>query len=214
MTSRLDLALALLHTAPFGALATHSLAVPGYPFASALPYVTDEHHRPVFLISRLAEHTQNLLADARASLLLAAPENGSVQTGARATVVGEVARIEAPSPLLVERYLRYHPDTRDYLKLDFAFFRLQPLRIRVIGGFGQAGWLDGRQLLDAPSVPLQLEARVLGELGERLPAGSSVLGLDAYGVDCPGEGRRVRHAFAGGAVEGEALLPAVLRALA
>ena len=69
MNIQLDTVIPLLHESAFGVLATHSTQLPGYPFASILPFVLDESHRPIFLISALAEHTKNLLADARASFL-------------------------------------------------------------------------------------------------------------------------------------------------
>jgi putative heme iron utilization protein len=138
MRSRLEILIDLLHGAGDAALATQSLSMPGFPFASAVPFATDERHRPLLLISRLAEHTQNLNADARASLLLSRPLGDGEM--ARVTLLGQVAPAEA-SQELVARYLRYHPEAERFLRLgDFAFHRLEPVRIRVIGGFAQAGW--------------------------------------------------------------------------
>jgi hypothetical protein len=45
----------LLHTIPRAALATHSTSLPGYPFASAVAFAPSEGHRPVLLMSRLAD---------------------------------------------------------------------------------------------------------------------------------------------------------------
>jgi pyridoxamine 5'-phosphate oxidase-like protein len=42
----------------------------GFPFGSVMPYGLDDHGRPIFLISTVAMHTQNLQADSRASLLV------------------------------------------------------------------------------------------------------------------------------------------------
>src|SRR5437868_2615907 len=50
-------------------LATQSAKHPGWPFASVMPYALDTDASPIFLISGMAIHTQNLLADPRASLL-------------------------------------------------------------------------------------------------------------------------------------------------
>src|SRR5438874_494982 len=57
-----------------GTLATLSRRHPGHPFASVMPYALDDAGRPVFLISSMAMHTQNLEADARASLLVMQPD--------------------------------------------------------------------------------------------------------------------------------------------
>jgi putative heme iron utilization protein len=60
-------AIHLLHEAAYGTLATHSAILPGYPYATVVPYVPDETQRPVVCLSALAEHTKNLLADSRVS---------------------------------------------------------------------------------------------------------------------------------------------------
>jgi len=42
----------------------------GYPYASLITVGTDASGAPIFLISGLARHTQNLAKDARASILV------------------------------------------------------------------------------------------------------------------------------------------------
>lgn len=194
MKPRLATLIDLLHRCPDGALATHSLAVPGYPFATALPFATDQQHRPVFLISRLAEHTQNLAADPRASLLVRIPlAEGEM---ARATVVGPVAPIEA-EPLLVERYLRYQPEAERFLEFgDFRFFRMEPAQARIIGGFAQAGWLDGERIGVSPRLTLAEERDLLDVLAA--PAGATLLGVDSLGLDLRMGMQRLRLGFESG----------------
>jgi len=46
----LESVLALLHQARYGVLATHSLQLQGFPYATPVPYVLDECHRPVLCI--------------------------------------------------------------------------------------------------------------------------------------------------------------------
>src|SRR3989442_1467952 len=53
-----------------GTLCTLALEPEGYPYGSFVT-VAFENGDPVFLISRLAEHTRNLERDSRASLLVA-----------------------------------------------------------------------------------------------------------------------------------------------
>lgn len=194
MKPRLATLIDLLHRCPDGALATHSLAVPGYPFATALPFATDQQHRPVFLISRLAEHTQNLAADPRASLLVRIPlADGEM---ARATVVGPVAPIEA-EPLLVGRYLRYQPEAERFLQFgDFRFFRMEPAQARIIGGFAQAGWLDGERIGVSPRLTLPEERELLDALAA--PAGATLLGVDSLGLDLRLGAQRLRLGFEAG----------------
>jgi putative heme iron utilization protein len=211
VTSRLHTLIELLHTASDAALATHSLDLPGYPFASSVAYATDEHHRPLLLISRLALHTQNLAADPRASLMVArALGDGEM---ARITVLGDLQPIEADD-LLTARYLRFNPDSERFLALgDFHFHRLEPRRIRVIGGFAEAGWLDPRQLLSAPWLGLADEARLIAAVAPQLSADRCVLGVDAHGIDLRVGSRRERLTFKAGPVTAESALPALRRAL-
>ena len=87
----------LLYLGRIGSLSTHSLKQPGFPFGSVMPYALDGHGRPIFLISTMAMHTQNLRADPRASLLVTQQESGGDVLGAsRVTLVGDVRHIEAP----------------------------------------------------------------------------------------------------------------------
>src|SRR6202162_5851221 len=53
-----------------GSLSTHSRKFPGFPFGSMMPYAVDLPGHPVFFISSMAMHTQNLLQDPRASLFI------------------------------------------------------------------------------------------------------------------------------------------------
>ena len=86
-----------------GSLSTHSRKFPGFPFGSLMPYAADGQGRPVFFISSMAMHTQNLGNDPRASLLIAQPEaEGDPLGAARMTVVGSAAEIAGcggPRPL-------------------------------------------------------------------------------------------------------------------
>lgn len=210
MASRLSTLISLLHGAGDLALASHSTAVPGFPFVTSVAFATDEHHRPVMLLSRLAEHTKNLIADSRGSVLV------SRQLGdgelARASIIGDVAEFE-PSSLLIERYLRFHPAAEQFLQLgDFRFFRMDPIRIRVVGGFAQAGWLDGRQLLDAPHISLESEKALIEGVQPSIATGALLLSVDAYGVDYRKDELRHRVEFKTGPVGGDAAMAALRRA--
>jgi putative heme iron utilization protein len=200
---RLEILLDLLHRCADAALATQSVAVPGYPFASALAFALDDRHRPVILISRLSEHTQNLEADPRASLLV----HRRTATGdlARATLVGTVTPIEA-DPLLVARYLRYQPAAEMFLQLgDFRFFRLEPLQARIIGGFAQASWLAGERLTAVAGPDLAEERQLLDELAAAVPAGAELLGIDGFGLDLHAGGERRRLPFDAPPLTGDVL---------
>src|SRR5438477_12496181 len=63
----------LVYLGRLGSLSTLSRKQPGFPFGSVMPYGVDDRGRPIFLISTMAMHTQNLQADPRASLLVTQP---------------------------------------------------------------------------------------------------------------------------------------------
>src|SRR5436309_7894523 len=81
----------LVYLGCVGSLSTLSRKQPGFPFGSVMPYGLDDHGRPIFLISTMAMHTQNLQADARASLLVTQEDSDGEPLGAsRVTLVGSV----------------------------------------------------------------------------------------------------------------------------
>ncbi len=186
--------LTLLHTCTFGTLATHSVQVPGFPYATVLPYVLDSQHRPLLCISALAEHTKNVLADPRVSLSVVQPGAEDVQDVARLTLVATIERIE-PDPALLARYLRYQPKTAELLALDFMFFRLQPLRVRYIGGVGRMGWLSDREWAELPALPGDVEENFLRETSAVIGGRVRILSADCFGIDYEIRGQRHRQCF-------------------
>src|SRR5436190_56526 len=72
-----------------GVLSTVSRKFPGYPFGSVVPFVLDQQAQPVILVSALAEHTRNLAADARCSLIVQEPGIEDMQAAARLTCVAD-----------------------------------------------------------------------------------------------------------------------------
>jgi hypothetical protein len=205
MLSRLELLIDLLHSVQEAALATHSTTLDGFPFASAVPFVTDEHHRPVMLISGLAEHSRNLAANPRASLMIAKTLGEGEM--ARVSLMGEVHPIDA-DPLLVARYLRYHPHAERFLQLgDFRFHRFEPIKVLTVGGFAKASWLEGSRLLEAPVISFSDEAELLAQYMQDPFEGCQLRGGDAFGADAVLDGRLVRVRFSAGPVTKETWLP-------
>lgn len=136
---------ALLLSQYQGALATQSQAMPGFPFGSVAPYCLDAEGRPLLLISRIAQHTRNLKADPKCSLLLAEPGADDAQAAARLTVMAHAEQLQGQAQIdaAAERYYRYFPEAAGYDRAhDFDFWVLAPVRYRYIGGFGAIDWLD------------------------------------------------------------------------
>jgi len=127
-----------------GVLSTLSQRVAGFPFGSVAPFILDHTGCPVILISTLAEHTRNITADPRVSLIVQ-PYSPDMQVAGRVTVLGQARRLEEKSAL-GPRYLRFHPQAEDYFAMhDFSFYRIEPVRIRYIGGFGRIHWVEPAQ---------------------------------------------------------------------
>jgi heme iron utilization protein len=147
----------LLHLSSVATLSTLSRKQPGFPFGSLMPYALDPAGRPIFLISTMAMHTQNLKADPRASLFVtqAAPD-GDVLGAARVTLVGSVLPLsEAEKPEARTLYLKAHPNSQYWVDFnDFAFFRLEPVDIYYVGGFGVMGWVTAPDYAAAHPDPL------------------------------------------------------------
>ena len=211
MNIHFDAVIHLLHNASQGALATQSTHMPGYPFASLLPFVLDEQHRPIFLISSLAEHTKNLIADRRASLLVANVSEPTLLANERLSLIGDAERFE-PSPELIARAVRYQPDIEQYLALgDFAFFRFNPKRARYIAGFGQMGWVEEEAWANCACLPPADEVRLIHE---HQSVNARLLGLDCYGFDSECNGKRERQCFPNAPVAAEKIGEVLKRFLA
>src|SRR5580704_2208276 len=152
----------LVYLASIGSLSTLSRKQPGFPFGSVMPYALDERGRPIFLISTMAMHTQNLQADARASLLVTQPP--PTQPGAsadplgasRVTVMGNVLLI--PEPELADArqlYLDRHAHSKYWVDFeDFSFYRMDVMDVYYVGGFGVMGWVSAREYESAQPDPL------------------------------------------------------------
>lgn len=206
---KLDLApvINLLHSATASTLATQSLQMPGYPYATVVPNILDEQHRPLLLISALAEHTKNLLADSKVSLSVMESGIATVQDGKRLTLVGDAEHFE-PSQELIARYLRYVPEAEQYLQLDFMFFRIQPKRLRYIGGVGKMGWLEADTLEAGNKLSLAAEAELLGEAEVLAPRSVTLLGIDPFGIDYIADGFRDRRELGAGSIRDAVLAAA------
>jgi hypothetical protein len=147
----------LLREARSGALAT-LMPGSGDPYCSLINVATAFDGAPVFLLSRLALHTKNVLADPRASLMLDERKDGDPLEGARIMLMGTLAVIDDVSARA--RYLARHPDAYMFAGFgDFAFYRMTMTRAHLVAGFGRIDDLtpadvltdvsDAADLLDA-----------------------------------------------------------------
>jgi hypothetical protein len=147
----------LLSLESLATLSTMSRKHPGFPFGSLMPYALDAAGRPIFLISNMAMHTQNLHSDPRCSLFVARPAaDGDPLGAARVTLVGNAETVpENEKGAAREIYLARHENSRYWVDFaDFNFFRLEPIDLYYVGGFGVMGWVEAEAYAHASPDPL------------------------------------------------------------
>lgn len=161
----------LARAARFGSLATMARDPEGFPYASLVALTTDARGRALLLLSRLAEHTQNLLARPEASvLLLESPIQGDklLERG-RVTLIGACQPVppeEAPECRAL--FLAAHPDAATYADFsDFTHYRIEPRSLRYVGGFGRMSWVEAAAYARAEPDPLaEFAPRILGHMND------------------------------------------------
>jgi heme iron utilization protein len=135
---------ALLATESVGLLSTISVRRAGTPYGSLTPYALSAGGAPLLLLSALAAHTHNLLADPRAGLFVG--DHTAVadpQAGARLSLMGRAVLVAVDDVADARaRYLARWPRNVDTVALhDFSFWRFDIEEARFIGGFGDIRWL-------------------------------------------------------------------------
>jgi putative heme iron utilization protein len=147
----------LVYLGRIGSLSTLSRKQPGFPFGSVMPYASDEQGRPIFLISTMAMHTHNLLADPRASLLETQPDTSGDPLGAsRVTLLGNISAIDKAEIAEVrELYLERYENSKHWVDYeDFSFYRMSVIDVYYVGGFGVMGWVSAADYQSARPDPL------------------------------------------------------------
>ena len=119
----------------------------GYPYASLITLATEADGTPLCLISTLAQHTRNIVADNRASILFDGTDGyGDPLEGGRISVFGKVEKIEENQARA--RFIARHPSAENYVDFtDFDFYRLRIEGSHFVGGFGRIHDLQPGELL-------------------------------------------------------------------
>ena len=154
------LARSLLRRSRQGALATLQ-AGSGDPYCSLVNVASHADGSPILLISRLAVHTRNLLADSRVSLMLDERAPGDPLEGARIMLAGRAEpAATADSASLRRRYLNAHRSAEAFVDFkDFSFFQIRPAAAHLVAGFGRIVDLEpGQFLTDISDAGALLEA--------------------------------------------------------
>jgi heme oxygenase (biliverdin-IX-beta and delta-forming) len=194
----------------------------GFPYGSLVTIAVDDAGRPLLLLSELAEHTSNLLARPEASILMTEPLGGHNEPLAlgRVTLLGACVRVtDGERAGVRDAFLKHQPTAAYYVDFaDFGFYRLQPMALRYVGGFGRMSWVTAEDYGTAEPDPLAsaaveilkhmnddhadaVLAYVRGLAGVEDAAGATMTAVDRYGFDMaaatPKGPRAVRLAFDG-----------------
>jgi heme iron utilization protein len=152
-------------------LATIARDPDGFPYGSLVTVAVDASGRPLLLLSQLAEHTQNLQRRADASILLTEPPDRH----RKPLDLGRITLLGPCRPLGVDdidaarhTFLAAHPDAGQYVDFkDFSFYRLDPISLRYVGGFGRMSWVSADDYLVAEPDPLRAAAAgILSHMNE------------------------------------------------
>ncbi len=201
----------LIRSADRAALATALAGEASHPYASLALTASAMDGSPLLLISDLAEHTKNLLRDARLSLLFDGTEGlEDPMSGTRAGVLGRAV----PSADAGERarFLARHPSAQDYADFhDFRLYRVDIDRARLVAGFGRIRWVSGTDILltdsgtlarDEPMILAHMNddhADAIGSYATVLlgldPGPWRMVGIDPEGCDLRAGGRLARLPF-------------------
>ncbi len=201
----------LLRAIRVGALGTLDTGT-GFPITTLVSVATDLDGAPILLVSGLSHHTKNLKGDPRCSLLLSEGGRGDPLAHPRLTLVAEARQVD--DPVIRRRFLARHPKSKLYVDFpDFAFYRLEPLRMMLNGGFARA--FDGEASHILSPLPdrasyAELEEGAVAHMNEdhadalelyarvlcKMPGGAwRATGLDPHGLDLALNDRTARIAF-------------------
>jgi hypothetical protein len=135
----------LLREGRTGALAT---LIPGSgdPYCSLVNVATAADGSPLLLISTLAVHTRNVLADPRCSLMIDERKAGDPLEGGRVMLMGTAAKTDDKD--VRRRYLDRQPEAGLFAGFaDFAFYRILLKGAHLVAGFGRIVDLEPEDVL-------------------------------------------------------------------
>jgi putative heme iron utilization protein len=104
-------------------------------------------------VSRLAWHTQDMLADARVALSVAQADDRREDpfTLARVTIRGEASQLGPDEGLKRAWLARFPAQAVNFELADFSFWRIAPRDARFVAGFGRIHNLSAAELAAAAS---------------------------------------------------------------
>ena len=202
----------ILRRCPKGALGTIDHAC-GSPHVSLVICATDPIGSPIFLLSQLAQHTQNLQENSKIGLLLDDTDGlDEPLTGGRLSLTGQIETCD--DDMCRQRFLNRHQSAALYADFgDFSFYRMAIDHGHFVGGFGAIHDLSKDDLLLDPTCGTAMDAHeaeiiahmnsdhcdVVSLIAEKLNGadvgGWRLTGVDREGCDLMSGFRSVRQNF-------------------
>ncbi|WOF72478.1 pyridoxamine 5'-phosphate oxidase family protein [Parvibaculaceae bacterium PLY_AMNH_Bact1] len=128
----------------------------GSPLVTLVAIAIMEDGAPLLLLSRIAAHTQNILREPHASLLIEGTSDGpDPMTAPRLSLGGKVLALDdAEIANAKARFLEKHPGSEPYdTELDFNYYRLAIESARFNQGFGRFRKLSKTDILRSLGSP-------------------------------------------------------------
>jgi len=202
----------------------------GHPYVSLVALAFDYDASLLLLLSDLAQHSRNIAADPRVSLLFDGGGPGHQVADPlaepRMSLLGRALRCDDP-PLLA-RFTARHPSAAVYAGFgDFHLYRVAIDRGHLVAGFGRISWVEATELRFAGEfVALAAAEREIVEhmnadhveaialFAERLVGrpGTNwrMTGIDPEGIDLRREGETARIDFPGPVLNARAARQALI----
>lgn len=221
-----------------GVLCTGHALADGWPYGSVVPYAVLDDFDVAIFVSDIAEHTRNLRADPRATLMVRDSASHDPQADPRHAMMVRARCPDGEEAAALERayFTRFPASERMREAHGFSVWRLECERVRWIAGFGSMGWIDRASWTGAPDPVAPHAAGIVAHLNEDHAdamlelaaafgapeaAAAQAVSVDRGGLDVlatldEGRQRRVRASFAALATTPDAVrreVVALLRAV-
>ncbi|WP_241651739.1 pyridoxamine 5'-phosphate oxidase family protein [Pseudoalteromonas sp. PS5] len=125
-------------------LSTLSSNQKGFPFSSIAQYIFLDDNHFYFFISDIAQHTKNLIKHSELSFMILDDGDVADVENARVTILGHAHKLSRDeSRAQIDQFIATHEKAQQYAMLgDFNLWRVVVTRVRYVGGFGRAFWLE------------------------------------------------------------------------
>jgi len=138
-------AVALFRSSNTAILSTLSKSTNNYPFGSFATFASNSHRELFIYASDIAEHTKNILNDSRACVtIFSVKGTGDKQASERLSIIGDLVKVcKEDIETSLARFYKFLPESESYSRIHgFHLYKLEIVKVRWIGGFGQIRWLD------------------------------------------------------------------------